>query len=170
MLEQMPKQAFALQKVFSDTPVVWGYPRGTCKIVTVSLLWLFGWSLWYWTKMVFFVIVGRGNGLESASYRNSKSQHLIAMASEPRLWPGVKAETHSNALTFILCAFYSRWILGKNVDKPRRVYTAWSYRVLSGGKQVVGKQCHHIPDVYGQPVNAFDSCHNWNVAGRHRKV
>lgn len=68
--------------------------------------------------MVFFVIVGRGNGPESASYRNSKSQHLIAMTGEPRLWPGVKAETRSNTLAFILRAFRSRWIPGKNVDEP----------------------------------------------------
>lgn len=56
MLKQKPTaftfKHFALQKPYTvfDTPVIYGYPRGASGIVTVSPLWLFPWSLCYWTK------------------------------------------------------------------------------------------------------------------------
>lgn len=43
-----------------DTPVMYGYPRGASLIVTVSPLWLFSWSLCYWTKMVFLCYCDHG--------------------------------------------------------------------------------------------------------------
>lgn len=38
-------------------------------------------------------------------------------------------------------------------------------------RSVVSKRCAvNSHQVYGEPLNAFDSCHNWSVAGRHCKV
>lgn len=66
MLERQPT-AYTLNTLPSrksdsvfDTPVMYGYPRGASLIVTVSPLWLFSWSLCYWTKMVFLCYSDHG--------------------------------------------------------------------------------------------------------------
>lgn len=145
---------------------MYGYPRGASLIVTVSPLWLFSWSLCYWTKMVFLCYFDHGKwcGKEKPITLPNGRTHWCT-DSNTSATTGRSATSPPLGLSLSPPAGPWRGASGPDSQTPFQGDNVMLEVINIGNVPVMGvivpsnrkgTMCFHGPD----------SCDDWSLAGR----